>query len=291
MNGVLMNVGSDPVFRPVRCNAAKYCLEVNMQNFHHIDNGKGFDWGLVSEDYAKYRDIYPDEFYQKLVDLGLCVKGQYVLDLGTGTGVLPRNMYKFGAKFVGADISENQIKQATELSKSSGLDIDYIVASAETFDFPDNTFDVVTACQCFMYFDKARALPRIHRVLKENGHFVILFMAWLPFEDDIAKTSEDMVLKYNPAWTGGRMERYELKTPAWLGDMFEVANAVAYDIKVPFTRETWHGRIKACRGIGASSLSAEKIAAFEREHKSYMETLPETFDILHYATVLDLRAK
>ena len=24
-----------------------------------IDNGKNFDWGNTSEDYAKYRDIYP----------------------------------------------------------------------------------------------------------------------------------------------------------------------------------------------------------------------------------------
>ena len=116
-----------------------------MQKLNHIDNGKEFDWGLASKDYAKYRDIYPDAFYQKLVDLGLCVKGQSVLDLGTGTGVLPRNMYRFGAKFTGVDISENQIKQAVELSKSEGVDIDYIVASAETFEFPDKTFDVVTA--------------------------------------------------------------------------------------------------------------------------------------------------
>lgn len=32
------------------------------------------------------------------------------------------------------------------------------------------------------------------------------------------------------------MERYELETPKWLGDMFEVANAIAYDIKVPFKK-------------------------------------------------------
>lgn len=261
-----------------------------MQKLNHIDNGKEFDWGLASKDYAKYRDIYPAEFYQKLVDLGLCIKGQAVLDLGTGTGVLPRNMYQFGAKFVGADISENQIKEAKELSKSAGLDIDYIVASAETFDLPDKAFDVVTACQCFMYFDKAVALPKIRKVLKDNGHFVVLFMSWLPFEDEIAKTSEDMVVKYNPSWTGAGMKRHELETPSWIGDMFKIENAIAYDIKVPFTRETWHGRMKACRGIGASSLSAKEIAAWENEHKAYMRTLPEAFEILHYATVLDLQA-
>lgn len=260
-----------------------------MQKLNNIDNGKEFDWGLASKDYAKYRDIYPEEFYRKIVDLGLCVKGQKVLDLGTGTGVLPRNMYKFGAEFVGADISENQIKQAIDLTKSAGMNIDYVLASAETFDFPDKTFDVVTACQCFMYFDKAVALPKIYRVLKDNGHFVILFMAWLPFEDKIAKASEDIVLKYNPDWTGGRMKRYEIEAPEWIGDMFKVSHAVTYDIKVPFTRETWHGRMKACRGIGASSLSQDIIAAWEKEHKSYMKTLPETFEILHYVSMLDLQ--
>ena len=30
-----------------------------------IDNGKPFDWGKTSLDYAKFRDIYPKEFYQK----------------------------------------------------------------------------------------------------------------------------------------------------------------------------------------------------------------------------------
>ena len=130
-----------------------------MQKFSHIDNGREFDWGLASEDYAKYRDIYPDVFYQKIADLGLCVSGQRVLDLGTGTGVLPRNMYRFGGKFVGVDISPRQIEQAVKLSKEAGLDIDYAVASAETFEFPDKTFDVVTACQCFMYFDKKTPCP------------------------------------------------------------------------------------------------------------------------------------
>lgn len=87
-----------------------------------IDAGKAFDWGRTSKEYAKYRDIYPEEFYKKIVDRGLCVKGQKVLDLGTGTGVLPRNMYKYGAEWVGTDISPEQIEQAklAELLKPEG---------------------------------------------------------------------------------------------------------------------------------------------------------------------------
>lgn len=206
--------------------------------------------------------------------------------MGTGTGVLPRNMYKYGAKFVGTDISENQIKYAKELSK--GLDIDYIASSAETLAFPDNSFDVVTACQCFMYFDKKIILPKIHRFLTDNGHFLILYMAWLPFESEIAKTSEDLVLKYNSEWTGGGMMRYQIGEPDWLMGLFEVSNAITYDLDVPFTRESWNGRMKACRGIDAS-LPSDKIAEFEKEHLAYLATVPEEFTIPHYASILDLK--
>lgn len=70
-----------------------------------IDSGTGFDWGRISGDYAKYRDIYPEEFYQRLLDRGVCTLGQDVLDIGTGTGVIPRNLYSHGARFTGIDIS------------------------------------------------------------------------------------------------------------------------------------------------------------------------------------------
>lgn len=254
----------------------------------NIDGGKGFDWGLASADYAKYRDIYPEEFYKKIVDLGYCKNGQRVLDLGTGTGVIPRNMYKYGAKFVGADISENQIKYAKMLSE--GMDIDYIVSSVEKLEFPEKSFDVVTACQCFMYFDENIILPKIHSLLKDNGHLLILFMAWLPFESEIAKKSEDLILKYNPEWSGKDMIRYELKAPEGSESLFSVNNAVAFDLDIQFTRESWNGRIKACRGIDAS-LFAGEIARFEAEHIEYLKTVPETFTIPHYATILDLIKK
>jgi 2-polyprenyl-3-methyl-5-hydroxy-6-metoxy-1,4-benzoquinol methylase len=34
-----------------------------------------------------------------------------VLDIGTGTGVIPRSLYKYGAHFTGADISAMQIEK------------------------------------------------------------------------------------------------------------------------------------------------------------------------------------
>nr|MCR4926052.1 class I SAM-dependent methyltransferase [Clostridiales bacterium] len=134
-----------------------------------IDDGKAFDWGKTSKEYAKYRDIYPEIFYKKIVEKNLCVNGQKVLDLGTGTGVLPRNMYQYGAKWTGTDISSEQIEQAKILAKEENMDIDFMAVPTEKLDFSENTFDVITACQCFWYFDHKRVLPKLAQLLKPNG--------------------------------------------------------------------------------------------------------------------------
>ena len=261
-----------------------------MPTLKHIDNGKKFDWGNTSEDYAKYRDIYPQEFYEKILSLGLCTKGQRVLDLGTGTGVLPRNMYQCGAHFTGADIAENQIAAAKRLSE--GMDIDYIVSAAEDISYPDGYFDTVTAVQCFMYFDKDKVLPVIHRILKDGGHFAILFMAYTDCE--ITYQSDELILKYNPDWNGAHYKPNKNRdlsaatAPDWCGGLFKKADWIEYEVPVKFTRETWHGRMKACRGMGASSLSMEDKAAWEKEHLEFLNTMPETFTIPHWVTILNL---
>lgn len=254
-----------------------------------IDNGKSFDWGRTSGDYAVYRDIYPEEFYKKLTHRGLCIKGQSVLDTGTGTGVLPRNMHRFGAKWTGTDISPEQIEKAKELSK--GMDIEYIISSAEKLAFPDNSFDVITACQCFWYFDHKALIPNFRRMLKPGGSLAVLYMAWLPYEDEIAKASEELVLKYNPNWNGAGETVHRIHIPDEYNEYFECIYHEEYPLKVHFTRESWHGRMKACRGTGAS-LSGQEMSRWEDEHiKLLSDIAPEEFDIAHYGAIAQLRVK
>lgn len=258
-----------------------------MIKLQHIDQGKSFDFGKMSEDYAKYRDVYPSEFYEKIHELGLCCKGKKVLDLGTGTGVLPRNLYSYGASFVGTDINENQIKHARRLSE--GLNIEYIVTPAEEVEFPENSIDSVMACMCFTYFDKNILLPKLYKMLKDDGRLAIMSLIWLPEESEIAKGSEEIALNYNASWNGvsfkrpvfneqGIPETYKINESSG----FVVDKSFAFDVAIPFTREKWNGRMKATRGIGAS-LTDEGVKAFEEEHWNYMLKQPEKFDILHSA--------
>lgn len=251
----------------------------------NIDGGKAFDWGKTSEDYARYRDIYPQIFYDKLVSRGLCVRGQKVLDLGTGTGVLPRNMYFCGAEWSGADISGNQIEQAKRLAKKSDMKIDFFVSATENIDFPENTFDIITSCQCFWYFDHQTVMPKLAKMLKPNGKLVILYMAWLPFEDRIAGKSEELVLKYSPGWSGAGETVHPINIPEIYNGRFALLDYEEYRLGVRFTKESWHGRMRACRGVGAS-LNKEELAGWEKEHLELLDNMaPDEFEILHYAAL------
>ena len=255
----------------------------------NIDSGKAFDWGRTSNDYARFRDIYPQEFYERIINRGLCVNGQSVLDIGTGTGVIPRNMACYGAKWTGTDISENQINQAKLLSE--GMDIEYYAVPAEKINFPDNSFDVITACQCFWYFDHSALMPKLFKMLKPNGSILILYMAWLPFEDKIAEESEKLVLKYNPEWSGAGEIMHPIFIPECYIENFELVFREEYRLNVHFTRENWNGRMKACRGTGAS-LSEKDLALWEQEHMDMLKQLaPEEFNVLHYAAVAELKKR
>ena len=70
---------------------------------------------------------------------------------------------------------------------------------------------------------------------------------------------------------------------------FEAVYHEEYLLHVPFTRESWHGRMKTCRGIGAS-LTKPEILSWEREHiRLLSEIAPAEFTVLHYGAVAELK--
>lgn len=250
-----------------------------------IGSGRPFDWGQTSRDYAKYRDIYPELLYQKLYDMGIGRQGQQILDIGTGTGVLPRHMARYGARFTGLDLSEEQINQARALTEAAGLSVDYLPGDAHEPPFENHTFDCITAVQCWQYMDSERAIPAFQRVLKPGGYLAVIYMAWLPDENPVVQRSIETVRRFNPDWNGYD-RRFQYFTPSWCRGGIHLAELKTLDAAIPFTRESWNGRMRACRGVGAS-LNPEQVESFSRAHLQMLqETMPEQFSILHEISIL-----
>jgi len=238
-----------------------------------IDQGQNFDWGRASKEYAKYRDIYPPALYEKLLALGVGVPGSCWLDLGTGTGILPRALAAHGAEITGIDISGEMIGEAIALSADMP-NIRYLAAPAEQSDLPAHAFDAVTACMCFWYFDPAIIVPEIRRLLKPGGIFVKVFMSWLK-EEPIAARSKALVKRLNPQWTSASPALKDLTTHYFDDPIME-----SFTADLSFTRETWHGRLLACRGV-KGSMEDDALARFESEHRALLEDLEEPFTVRH----------
>ena len=75
------------------------------------------------------------------------------------------------------------------------------------------------------------------------------------------------------------------------GEKFSLVFHEEYPVRISFTRESWHGRMKACRGIGAS-LTETEIAMWEEEHTKLLAKIaPAKFKVLHYGAIAELKKK
>lgn len=246
-----------------------------------IDSGREFDFGRTSGGYARYRDIYPQSMYDKLVSYGIGKEDQTILDLGSGTGVVALHLAETGAHITATDISGNQIEQAKNIAAEKGIDnIAFKVCSAEDTGFSDSSFDAVTAVQCFHYFDAEKAAEEILRVLKPNGLFCMIFMDWLPFQDPVIAEMERLVLRYNPRWNGCGFEKYRYSYPSWADGRFDIDTIHSYNVELSFDKDAWLGRVLTCRGVGAS-LPPDDAARFEHEYCSVLDKYTDTLLLKH----------
>lgn len=258
------------------------------QTFDHIDAGRPIDWGKTAQDYDRYRPGPPDSFYHKLSALDVGLADQQLLDVATGTGLLARRFAQQGAQVCAIDVSAEQIEMARIAAKRGALTIDYRVAPAEDMPFADKRFDIITANQCWYYFNLQYAIPEVCRMLKPHGKLVVSYFNFMPRLDPIVRASEQLVLKYNPDWSGADWDGVVAVQPRWSCEVFKLVGFFVYDEQIPFTRESWRGRMRALRGI-AASLPTDQVRAFDLEHKKLLPALAgEQFNIWHriYAYIL-----
>src|SRR5271170_2681057 len=119
--------------------------------------GKQVDFGKTAQDYGRYRAGYPDELYRRLETFGVGLPGQRVLDLGTGTGFLGRGFARNGCYLSALDISEPLMLEARRLDGDAGLAMNYARGRVEALPFGAHSFDVISAGQCWHWFDRDAA--------------------------------------------------------------------------------------------------------------------------------------
>ena len=234
------------------------------------------NFGLTSNDYAKFRAGFPDAFFDRVFADGIVKPGASLLDLGTGTGTLARGFALRGCRVIGLDPSTQMLEQAKEIDKQVGVNIEYRVAKAESTGFPDSVFDIVAAGQCWHWFDRPKAAHEVKRILKPYGTIIIAHFDWLPLTGNVVDLTEQLIVKHNRNWHfGGGLGIH----PQWLRDLGEAGFGnictFSFDLDVPYSFEAWRGRIRASAGV-AASLAPEQVARFDSELKQLLEEKYQT---------------
>ncbi|MEM2759694.1 MAG: methyltransferase domain-containing protein [Nitrososphaerales archaeon] len=136
------------------------------------------DWtekaSIYHEHYVVPR-VGPFKSVEMLIEAAKLRKGDRVLDIATGTGVVAMEaLRKVGrdGKVIGVDISPGPLEIARREARASN--VEFLEMDAEDLKFPDQSFDVAV-CQFALFFfpDTQRALSEMKRVLVKNGRIVI----------------------------------------------------------------------------------------------------------------------
>lgn len=96
-----------------------------------------------------------------------------LLDFGCATGQLIEELLKTypNVKYAGFDKSIQMI----ELANSKILNCDFSVQNAENTNYQLNSFDIITCCHSFPYYnDKAIVVENINNILKNNGYAIFV---------------------------------------------------------------------------------------------------------------------
>ncbi|HEY1602159.1 MAG TPA: methyltransferase domain-containing protein [Pirellulales bacterium] len=223
------------------------------------------DFGRTANDYGRHRAGFPDEFFARLRTFHVGLPGQRVLDLGSGTGTLARGLAAAGCRVTALDPAAPMLREGCRLAEETHLALDYVIAKSEALPLESATQDVITAGQCWHWFDRTTAAAEARRVLTADGLLVIAHFDWLPLAGSPVEATEKLIERCNPDWHfGGSHGCYPQWLPGVSAAGFTEIETFSFDHMVPYSHEGWRGRIRASAGV-AATLSEIDVIRFDQE--------------------------
>ncbi|ABX13618.1 methyltransferase domain-containing protein [Nitrosopumilus maritimus] len=148
----------------------------------------------------------PFQSTKKLVELIDVKKGDHILDVASGTGVVTKLLNQKVGKsgfVVGADTATTAIKVAKKWNKKSP-NLLFVNADAENFSFKEK-FDIITCQYALFFFPNAqKALKNMKNSLKESGKLGLSVHGHpdrVPYFDSIFEAVTQFIPNYVPPGT------------------------------------------------------------------------------------------
>ena len=119
-----------------------------------------------------------DSFIDFMLDRTEMDDSDRILDIATGTGVIPRKLHQrktFKFPLNALDITYKMLKNATKKSSQAGFQnlTKFTCASAMEMPYKNEAFSLVLCGLATHHMDVDKLLSEIHRILEENGKLVM----------------------------------------------------------------------------------------------------------------------
>ena len=130
-------------------------------------------WAERAAIYSNLKWVNESDFLKAFLDFCPITSQSYVLDAGTGTGIVARALAQHAKKVIGIDISPEMID--TFRANSNPANLECHECDVQAMPFSSETFDLCTARMVFHHVENCMAgLKEILRVLKTGGHLALI---------------------------------------------------------------------------------------------------------------------
>ncbi|WP_338452709.1 class I SAM-dependent methyltransferase [Niallia oryzisoli] len=153
-----------------------------------------------AEVYAKYRPSYPLEYIEYLISEAGLNEDCMIADIGSGTGILSRQLLEMGFSVIGVEPNDHMRTVAEQTIKPNSCFIS-VKATAEHTTINDHSLDLVTVAQAFHWFDMEPFRLECQRILKQDAKMALVWNS-RDGSSDINKESADVCQKYCPNFKG-----------------------------------------------------------------------------------------
>jgi ubiquinone/menaquinone biosynthesis C-methylase UbiE len=128
-------------------------------------------FSAAADVYERARPSYPQEAVDWLASrLGLG-PGRTVVDVAAGTGKLTRLLVPTGARVIAVEPVPEMLAKLVDTVPGT----EPMSGTAEALPLPDASADAITVAQAMHWFDQARALPEVRRVLRDGGALALVW--------------------------------------------------------------------------------------------------------------------
>ena len=128
----------------------------------------------VAAEYERWRPDYPAEALRWAArEFGLAPAAR-VLDVGAGTGKLTRGLVGLGFDVVAVEPGAPMLDQL----RIAVPDVEALEGPAEEIPLAEASVDAAFSGQAFHWFDRERAVPELHRVVRPGGGLALLWNWW-----------------------------------------------------------------------------------------------------------------